>query len=146
MFIGSFRHSVDGKGRMIIPSKFREMIGKETLYVTGAFADNLSVYTESAFREHTRSLTEISSTDDDMMDLKNYILSSTREVSLDPQGRILLPQDLREEAAIGKEAVVVGSDDYFTIWSAERWDEECRKKFRSKEEMRKKARALGVRF
>ena len=64
MFIGSFRHSVDGKGRMIIPSKFREMIGKETLYVTGAFADNLSVYTESAFREHTRSLTEISSTDE----------------------------------------------------------------------------------
>ncbi|MCR5295331.1 MAG: division/cell wall cluster transcriptional repressor MraZ [Lachnospiraceae bacterium] len=146
MYLGTFRHSVDGKGRLIIPSKYREMIGTEALYITNAFSDNLSVYPESAFRKHTASLTEISSTDADMMDIKNYILSSTQEVSLDPQGRILLPQEMREEAGIKREAVIIGSDDYFVIWDAARWEEERAAKFKSKKEMREKAKSLGIRF
>ena len=86
MFGGEYRHSIDGKGRLMIPAKYRDEIAGEALCLVTAFDECLSVYPQSSFREHTKSLTGISSTDRKMMRMKRYILSNMREVNLDPQG------------------------------------------------------------
>ena len=82
MFGGEYRHSIDGKGRLMIPAKYRDEIAGESLCLVTAFDECLSVYPQSSFREHTKSLTGISSTDRKMMRMKRYILSNMREVNL----------------------------------------------------------------
>ena len=98
MFGGEYRHSIDGKGRLMIPAKYRDEIAGESLCLVTAFDECLSVYPQSSFREHTKSLTGISSTDRKMMRMKRYILSNMREVNLDPQGRILISQDQPDQS------------------------------------------------
>jgi len=142
MFGGEYRHSIDGKGRLMIPAKYRDEIAGEPLCLVTAFDECLSVYPQSSFREHTKSLTGISSTDRKMMRMKRYILSNMREVSLDPQGRILISQDQRTKANLTKDVVIVGSDDYFEIWDADKWAEIC--DFGSPMEMAEEAMALGI--
>jgi MraZ protein len=142
MFDSEYRHSIDAKGRLMIPAKYRDVIGGEELCVVTAFSDCLSVYPKSAFREHTRSLTNISSTDKDRMKVKRYILSNTRDVSVDPQGRILVGKDQREKAGLKKDVVIVGMDDYFEIWDAEQY--ELISDYGSNEEMADMAFKLGV--
>ena len=116
MFGGEYRHSIDGKGRLMIPAKYRDEIAGESLCLVTAFDECLSVYPQSSFREHTKSLTGI--------------------------GRILISQDQRTKANLTKDVVIVGSDDYFEIWDADKWAEVC--DFGSPMEMAEEAMALGI--
>ncbi len=141
MFDGEYRHTIDSKGRLMIPSKYRDVIAGEELCIVTAFSDCLSVYPKSTFREHTRSLTGISSTDRKRMRMKRYILSNTRETELDPQGRILVGKDQREKAGLKKEVVIVGMDDYFEVWDPELYERES--VYGSNEEMADEAFELG---
>jgi MraZ protein len=144
LFDGEYKHTIDAKGRLMIPSKYRDEIHGETLCIVTAFSNCLSVYPESAYREHTRSLSGISSTDKKGMFIKRYILSNTREVALDQQGRILIGQEQREKANLKKDVVLVGSDDYFEIWDAAEWQQMSA--FGSPEEMAAMATELGITF
>ena len=119
MFGGEYRHSIDGKGRLMIPAKYRDEIAGESLCLVTAFDECLSVYPQSSFRD-----------------------SNMREVNLDPQGRILISQDQRTKANLTKDVVIVGSDDYFEIWDADKWAEVC--DFGSPMEMAEEAMALGI--
>jgi MraZ protein len=142
MFDSEYRHSIDSKGRLMIPSRYRDVIAGEELCILAAFSDCLSVYPKSAFREHTRSLTNISSTDRKRMRVKRYILSNTREVTLDPQGRILVGKEQRDKAGLKKDVVIVGMDDYFEIWDADLYEKES--DYGTNDEMADEAFELGV--
>ena len=123
MFLGKFQHSIDGKGRLTIPSRYREMIGGQTLVVCKGFSGNLVVFTEESFMEYAQSLKTLRSTNPKEARIRRYITTSASEARLDPQGRILITQELRDAAGLKKDAVVTGNIDSFEIWSPERWAE-----------------------
>jgi MraZ protein len=122
MFLGQYRHSFDAKGRLTIPARFRELL-TDGAYVTRGFEQNLMVLTVPAFDGLTHGVKQHSLTDPTARDLKRLLFSTADRVEPDSNGRILIPQFLRELAGLDSEAVVVGVGDYFEIWSPAQWDE-----------------------
>lgn len=122
MFLGQYRHSFDTKGRLTIPARFREQLTNGA-FVTQGFELNLMVLTAPAFETITQRVNQTSLTDPTARDLKRLLFSTADRVSPDNNGRILIPQFLREIAGLDSEAVLVGVGDYFEIWSPEQWDE-----------------------
>ncbi len=122
MFLGQYRHSFDTKGRLTIPARFREQLTNGA-FVTQGFELNLMVLTAPAFETITQRVNRTSLTDPTARDLKRLLFSTADRVSPDNNGRILIPQFLRELAGLDSEAVLVGVGDYFEIWSPEQWDE-----------------------
>lgn len=119
MFSGMSVHSVDSKGRIILPQKFREELGTE-FYVTGGFSDNIQIMSVEEFenlREQIRQLPGQKA-----MALQYILFSAATLVSPNSQGRIPLPQTLRENSGIDGEAVVVGMDSRIEVWNKERFD------------------------
>ncbi len=121
MFLGQYDHSIDEKGRLVIPSRYRDMLELGGAYVTRGFEQNLMVLTASSFKEIAGSIRSTSITNEDARDLKRWIFSNATWVEVDRMGRVLIPQHLREKAGLDGEVVVVGAGDYFEIWSAEIW-------------------------
>ncbi|MGB9799188.1 MAG: division/cell wall cluster transcriptional repressor MraZ [Thermanaerothrix sp.] len=122
MFLGQHEHVVDDKGRLMVPARFRELLGSNG-YITLGFDQNLMVLPAEVFErlaEHARTM---SLTDPNARLLKRLLFSHAERVDIDRVGRILIPQWLRKDAEISSRAIVVGMGDYFEIWSYERWEE-----------------------
>lgn len=122
MFLGQYRHNFDAKGRLTIPARFRELL-TEGAFVTQGFEKNLMALTPPAFEIITQQVNQTSITDPTARDLKRLLFSNADRVAPDKNGRILIPQFLREQAGLNSEAVLVGVGDYFEIWSPEQWEE-----------------------
>ncbi len=122
MFLGQYRHNFDAKGRLTIPARFRELL-TEGAFVTQGFEKNLMVLTTPAFKVITQRVNQTSITDPTARDLKRLLFSNADRVAPDKNGRILIPQFLREQSGLNSEAVLVGVGDYFEIWSPEQWEE-----------------------
>lgn len=122
MFLGQYRHNFDEKGRLTVPARFRELL-TEGAYVTQGFEQNLMVLTIPAFEVITQRVNQTSITDPTARDLKRLLFSNADRVTPDKNGRILIPQFLREQSGLNSEAVLVGVGDYFEIWSPEQWEE-----------------------
>ena len=121
MFMGEYNHTIDAKGRLIIPSKFREVLGDEFV-VTKGMDGCLFVFDDpewQAFEEKLRSLPMI---DKEARQFTRFFLAGAASVEVDKQGRILLPAVLREFAGITKDAVLVGVGSRVVIWSRDRWE------------------------
>ena len=121
MFMGEYNHSVDAKGRLIVPSKFREQLGNEFV-VTKGLDGCLFVFDNSewqAFAEKLRSLPMI---DKEVRQFTRFFLAGAASVEVDKQGRILIPSVLREFADITKDAVLIGVGSRIEIWSKDRWE------------------------
>lgn len=121
MFMGEYSHTIDAKGRLIIPSKFREALGDEFV-VTKGMDGCLFVFDEpewQAFEEKLRSLPMI---DKEARQFTRFFLAGAASLEVDKQGRILLPGVLREFAGITKDAVLVGVGSRVEIWSKDRWE------------------------
>lgn len=123
MFLGQYEHTVDTKGRMTIPVRFRELLA-EGAYITQGFDLNLVVLTVSAFERISEYVNQMSLTDPSARQLKRLIFAHADRVEVDRVGRILIPQFLRQAARIDGAAVVVGAGDYFEIWSPESWQQQ----------------------
>ncbi len=127
MFRGSSFHSVDSKGRLIIPTRFRDTIkagGAEGVVMTNM--DNaISAYTHDEWREVEARVLAAKSAN--IRSFKRFFLGNASECNCDRQGRILIPANLRQYAGIEKDIVLVGLVDHFEIWSRERWDAENKK-------------------
>lgn len=123
MFLGQYEHTVDAKGRMTIPARFRELL-EEGAYITQGFDQNLVVLTASAFERIYEHVNQMSLTDPSARQLKRLIFSHADRVEVDRVGRILIPQFLRQAARIDGAAVVVGVGDYFEIWAPESWQQQ----------------------
>lgn len=123
MFLGQFSHSIDAKGRLTIPVKFRELLDQGA-YVTQGFERNLQVYTTESFERLAQRATTLTTTDPEARAVRRVIFGGATDVQLDSSGRILIPPFLREYAKLDGETTIVGAGEYFEIWNGEAWSSE----------------------
>lgn len=121
-FIGEYNHTVDAKGRVIVPSKFREILGDEFI-VTKGLDHCLCAYESSEWDKFEKKLAELPTNNRNTRQLTRFFLSGATSCEVDKQGRILLPAVLRAFAQIEKDAVLVGNGNRVEIWSRDRWTE-----------------------
>ncbi len=143
MFLGTFQHSIDNKGRLIIPSKFRDKIGASKLVITRGVDSNLIVYTEEGFYEYVTNLTSLKGSPQKSRNLKRFLAANADEVKLDSQGRMLISEGLRAYAGVEKEVVVTGNMESFEIWNPEAWESQS-ELLGDAEEMRNELESLGI--
>ena len=123
MFMGEYNHTGDEKGRLIVPSKFREQLGDEFV-VTKGLDGCLFIYPEDEWDRIEEKFREVPLTTQDARKFARFFFAGAATCEIDKQGRILLPQVLRAHANIGKDAVLVGVLNRVEIWSRERWESE----------------------
>ena len=129
MFRGRREHTIDPKGRVSIPVKFREFLGKkydERLVITN-FDGCLVAYPYEEWIQLEEKASSLSMVKKETRSFMRFFYSSAIECTLDKQGRILIPQTLREYAALDKEIVLVGQLKKIEIWSKKRWSEQIAK-------------------
>lgn len=122
MFIGEYQHSIDTKGRIIVPAKFRTELG-ETMIVTRGLDGCLTIYTEEQWQEVYAKLKSLPQTKREVRMYIHMVTSKAAECELDGQGRIRIPSHLTKEAGLEKECVVVGVSDHVEIWDKQRWND-----------------------
>lgn len=122
MFIGEFNHTVDIKGRISMPSKFREKIG-EVFYITKGLDDCLFVFPKDEWEIFENKLKTLPLTNKSARTFVRLFFSGATECSLDKQGRMLLPQSLRDHGSIVKDAVLIGVGTRIEIWSKDVWED-----------------------
>jgi MraZ protein len=120
MFLGEFTHTIDDKGRLTIPAKFRGELAAG-LVVTRGFDLNLMVFTMSGWEELAARIAERPLTDAGMRAFRRRVFSGAIDLEPDRQGRILLPDYLRDFAGISNEVVIAGMYDHVELWSSESW-------------------------
>ena len=120
MFMGEYNHTVDAKGRLIVPSKFREQLGDEFV-VTKGLDGCLFVYENTEWKILEEKLKKLPLTNANARKINRFFLAGAALCEVDKQGRILLPAVLREFAGIEKDAVMVGVGNRIEIWSKESW-------------------------
>ena len=121
MFLGRYHHTIDGKGRLTVPARYRDLLVAEGAYLTQGFDNNINVYPPKVFDRIFNRVNNLNMTDPSARLLRRLMFSNAELVALDKTGRILIPQFLREELNLDGEAVIVGMGDYFEIWSPEQW-------------------------
>src|SRR5215469_2025583 len=115
MFLGEYEHTIDAKGRLAVPAKFRAQLDRGAVLSKG-MGRCLSVYTMTRWEEKSAALVADKS-DEALRDFERRIYPSACEVELDGQGRLVIPAKLREYASLGSEVTVVGVRDHIEIWS-----------------------------
>lgn len=121
MFMSEYNHTIDAKGRLIIPSKFRESLGDEFV-VSKGMDGCLFVYANNDWDAFEQKLTSLPLINKEARQFARFFLAGAAQVELDKQGRILLPAGLREFAGLEKDVVLVGVGSRIEIWSSERWE------------------------
>lgn len=121
MFMGQFQHSLDQKGRLTIPSKFRELLGQSFVLTKGLDAC-LFVYPKDEWSVLEQKLKTLPFTQKDARAFIRFFFAGAVETEMDKQGRVLIPPQLREHAHIGKDVVVIGVSNRAEIWSQEEWE------------------------
>ena len=126
MFQGTFDHTIDAKGRVSIPSKFREVLKEkysEEVVLTRDPDKCLVAYPLAEWNVLVEKLKQLSNLDEDQKKARRYLLSFAEKCALDKAGRILIPPMLREHAKLEKDVFITGNSDTFEIWDKNRWEE-----------------------
>ncbi len=123
MFVGQFEHNIDEKGRLTIPSRYRELLD-EGAYITQGLDKNVMVLPESLFQRLSKSVNEKSMTDPTARLFRRLIFANAFQAEVDKAGRILLPQVLRQDNDLDGSVVISGAGDWFEIWSRPCWSEQ----------------------
>ena len=120
MFIGTYQHNIDNKGRVIMPAKFREELG-ESFYITMGINNCLFVLSKESWDGFLDKLSgqPISKA----TDISRFFCAGAVEAVPNAQGRVLIPENLRKYADIGKDVTVVGVGSRVEIWSTDRWND-----------------------
>ncbi len=121
MFMGEYIHSIDSKGRFIVPIKFREQLG-ERFVVTKGLDNCLFVYPLVEWSLFEQKLKALPLANRDARKFTRFFFAGAVECDVDKQGRILLPLNLREYSQLKKEAVLIGVSNRVEIWSKEMWN------------------------
>ncbi|SOB92370.1 division/cell wall cluster transcriptional repressor MraZ [Ureibacillus xyleni] len=119
--MGEYQHSVDTKGRLIIPSKFREALGN-TFVITRGLDHCLFGYPMDEWRKLEEKLKELPMTKKDARAFARFFFSGATEVEIDKQGRINIPSTLATYAKLEKECVVLGVSSKIEIWAKDAWE------------------------
>ena len=120
MLMGEYSHSLDAKGRVIIPFKMREQLG-ERFVVSKGLDGCLFAFPTAEWEKFEGKLQMLPLTNKDARKFSRYFLSGAAEVELDKQGRALLPQSLREAAELEKDIVLCGVGNRIEIWDKKKW-------------------------
>lgn len=122
MFMGQYSHTIDAKGRLIVPSKFRDKLGSEFVATKG-LDGCLFVYPNEEWEKIEEKFRSIPLTTKDARKFSRFFFAGAAVCEVDKQGRILLPQVLREFADLQKDVMLVGVLSRIEIWSKDRWDD-----------------------
>lgn len=143
MFMGEYQHSLDTKGRLIIPAKFREQLGAEAVMTRGL--DNcLFLFPQSEWEILEEKLKSLPLTKATARQFVRFFFSGATESDLDKQGRIIVPQNLRGYAEIDKDVTVIGVSNRIEIWSKDRWTHYMDEAEQSYEEIAENIVELGI--
>jgi MraZ protein len=123
MFLGQFQHSLDEKGRLMIPARYRELLAPGA-FITQGFDKCLMVMTTVHFNEVYERINAMNMADPNARLLRRLILSNAYGVEIDRVGRILVPQNLRQVIELDGEAIVAGQGDYFEVWNPADWHQQ----------------------
>jgi len=143
MFRGNFEHTIDQKGRLSVPSKFREVLRErydEVLIITRSDGC-LVAYPEEEWARLERKIEELPQLKKNVVSVQRYLVSSASECPVDKQGRILIPQYLRSHAGLKKDVILAGMISRIEIWSKEKWEEQLKK---TSEEFAEIGETLGI--
>ena len=121
MFIGEYKHNLDTKGRIIIPSKFREEL-HTTFILTRGLDGCLTIYSLKQWEKLFEEVNKLPTTKKAARQYVRMLTSSATECTLDNQGRIQIPSFLSKPVNITKECVVIGANDHIEIWDKDTWD------------------------
>jgi len=121
MFIGEYRHTVDEKGRVAVPVKFRKTLSKGAV-VTRGLDNCLFLYTATEWEKLATKLASLPISKANTRAFSRLMLAGAMDVSLDAQGRIILPDYLRDYAGMGKKIVITGLYTHLEIWDTDRWE------------------------
>jgi MraZ protein len=137
MFMGEYQHSLDDKGRIIIPAKFRDALGS-TFVITRGLDNCLFVYPAEEWAQMESKLKALPLMKSDARAFTRFFLSGATECELDKQGRANIPANLREHAGLQSQAVVIGVSSRVEIWSKERWEQYAKQSEESFDEIAEK--------
>lgn len=121
MFIGEYTHNLDAKGRIIIPSRFRDEL-QSTFILTRGLDGCLIIYSNEQWEKIFEKLSKLPSTKKATRQYIHMLTSRACECSLDNQGRIQIPSFLSKPVNITKECAIIGVNDHIEIWDKETWD------------------------
>ncbi len=122
MFLGEFNHTIDGKGRLTLPAKFRAELSPGVV-VTRGIERCLFIYTKNEWERFASQVTGPSVADEDVRDFGRYMFSGANACEPDRQGRILLPGYLREYANLNSDVVIIGVGTRLEVWNPAAWRE-----------------------
>jgi MraZ protein len=123
VFLGNFQHNIDKKGRVFIPSKFREELGEEFIISKDILGKRcLCVYSLPEWEKFVEGLNSLPNTKSSTV--KRYLFANAFTVGFDSQGRILVPANLREHACLEEKADILGVGNKVEIWNTDFWAEE----------------------
>jgi len=123
-FRGQVEHAIDDKGRLSIPAKFRQAMGKETSLVVTNWTSHLSAFPLSEWQAIEKRIWEAPAFKGETRDFLRFVYSTAEDVEIDPQGRILIPPKMRQGAGITKDVVLLGMMRQVEIWDKARWSAE----------------------
>jgi len=141
MFYGEYFHSIDRKGRIILPAKFREAAKShfiERFYVTRGLDNCLFMFSEEEWRSQEAKFKAVSFTKKQGRTFNRIYFSGAIEVTFDAQGRMLVPEYLKDFAQIKRDVVIVGVSNRIEIWAKDRWEEFYKNSRQSFEEIAEK--------
>jgi MraZ protein len=142
VFTGEYRHTVDEKGRIAVPVKFRAQLDPGSM-VSGWLDDCLAIHTKAGWEALAAKIAALPITDMESRRFQRFVFSNATEAQMDKQGRVLLPAHLRESVGLTAEAVLVGTQDHAEIWAPDRWDA-YRKTLEDPQELAKAFAGLGI--
>lgn len=143
MFIGEFTHSIDAKGRVAVPFRFRRGLGKGAV-VTRSTDKCLTIYPKNEWETVASKLTNLPMFDPKAKALSRFIFSSAVEVEFDRQGRALLPNFLRAWAGLKKDVIITGLYNKIEVWDKAIWQLEQKKAGVGSEKFDKELQELGI--
>ena len=120
MFLGRYQHTLDAKSRLAIPARFREALA-DGLVLTRGIDRCLSLYPMAAWRPLAERVSALPLSDPDARTFRRLVFAEAADLTLDTQGRILIPPELRRYAGLERDALIIGMDTALEIWSPERW-------------------------
>jgi len=123
MFLGTYEHTLDAKGRLVMPVKFREKL-EGGCVVTPGQEDCLTVWPMDVFEKEYDRIANLPGTDRDARKYRRMMFAVAADLTLDAQGRIPIPENLREWAGMVKEVTVTGSGPLIELWAKEAWESE----------------------
>lgn len=143
MFIGEYTHSLDTKGRVALPAKFRPKLGDGAIIARG-LDHCLFVFTKESWEKLTAKIAGMSFMKSDSRAFARLMLAGASEVEFDNQGRILIPEYLRTYASLKKQAIFAGLYDRIEIWDAANWQSYKSKTEASSDDIAEKLGELGI--